>query len=89
MSAVEKLLQELINKTDPVANYYAVDLDEAGNPKYYGFMNSNGYWYIMKLTNAGAVRYSTTSNNKTDSYPTAWTNRAGLTYDYPDKVGLR
>jgi len=89
MTGVENLLTQLINRLDPVATYYATDLDESGDPKYYGFMTTNGFWYIMRITNAGAVRYTATANSSSDIYANAWINRAILAYDYPNKVGLR
>jgi len=70
MSNTENLLAQLIARIDPVATYYATDLDETGDPKYYGFATSSGNWYIMRLSNAGACRYTATSNDTTTPYAT-------------------
>lgn len=50
---------------------------------YYGFMATNGAWYIMKAnTGAGSFRYVRGESN----FPANWKNRKTLTYDYLDKV---
>jgi len=80
MLATEKLLELLISKIDSTDRYFPVDIDESGDPKYYGFLSRNGDWYIMKITGGVTIRYV---NGSTQGYSGAWTNRAGLTYDYP------
>lgn len=55
------------------------DVDQSGDPAYYGFVNENGNWYIMEENVAnGTYRYI----SGTSSYTTNWTGRAGLSYDY-------
>jgi hypothetical protein len=66
-----------IDSIDP-SQYVASDLDETGDPSYYGFIDVMGNWYILQKTTAGALRY--TMGNR--AFPTNWTGRAGLTYDY-------
>lgn len=65
-------------------SYYPVEVDE-GNPGYFGFMDSVGNWYIMKLTSyeggEKSIRYA--RGSKFDDFQTAWNNRASLVYDYP------
>lgn len=50
---------------------------------YYGFIATNGAWYIMKAnTDAGSFRYVRGESN----FPANWANRKRLKYDYLDKV---
>jgi len=80
-----KLLQILISTVDPTQKYFASDTDETSDPKYYGFVTQDdGYWYIMKIagTTATTIRYTNGAGN----YPTAWTNRATLSYTYPTNI---
>ena len=66
-----------------VSGYNISEVDDAANPKYYGFLGFSGRWYIMKEdTTTKTYRYAAGTSN----YPTAWTNRASLTYDYFDQV---
>ena len=59
--------------------YEISDLDTAGSPKYYGFLDEIGNWYIIQMYDT-AVRY--VRGSSADSYPTMWANRATLSYDY-------
>lgn len=63
---------------DPISDRFAAsDLDESGDPKYYGFLAANGNWYIMESSDsAGTFRYCYGESG----YSAAWTGRAGLTY---------
>jgi hypothetical protein len=59
--------------------YFASDLDKTSDPKYYGFIDYRGTWFIIRENQAlGQFRYA---KGKTD-YTTNWTNRAALTYGY-------
>lgn len=59
--------------------YQITDQDDGGNTKYYGFMDKDGNWYILKNdTVASTYRYT----RGTSSYAANWTNRATLTYGY-------
>jgi len=62
-----------------LSRYYISDIDDASDPKYYGFLDKDGNWYILKET-SGTYRYEHGSAN----YTTNWTNRASLTYNYFD-----
>ena len=63
---------------DILSTYKITDIDDTG---YYGYLKADGSWYIMQ-ENSGAYRYI-----KGDSdYSTAWTGRAGLSYDYFNQV---
>lgn len=64
-------------------NYVPSDSDEAGDTKYYGFLNWVGFWIIMEYdTVAETMRYAAGKNG----YATSWTGRAGLTYQYYNEV---
>jgi len=65
-------------------DYYKVsDIDESGDPAYYGFLDINGNWFIMEYnTSAGTCRYF----KGTSAYTTNWTGRALLEYGYFDVV---
>jgi hypothetical protein len=64
---------------DPTDPYKISDVDDAGSPQYYGFLDRDDHWFIMKVdTTAKTYRYIAGPSN----YPTNWTNRATLTYDY-------
>ncbi len=86
---MERLLEAILSRLDPVAIYYPTDLDEAGDPKYYGFMSKEGYWYIMKVATAGTIRYYMGNGVSPDLYTTAWTNRASLGYNYPNLIAIK
>lgn len=61
------------------AKYKISDIDDAADPKYYGFITADGHWYILEEnTAAKTYRYAA----GTSEYTTAWTGRAGLTYYY-------
>ena len=61
--------------------YKLSDMDSAGDPTYYGYMDASGDWYIMQLNTAsGTARYVRGAGG----YAAAWTGRAGLTYGYYD-----
>lgn len=66
-------------ETDPLVGYQPSDIDDATATKYYGFVKTNGSWYIMRES-SGAYRY-TRGDKKTD-YETQWDGRTGLEYDY-------
>lgn len=65
-------------------DYYKIsDIDESGDPAYYGYLDMNGNWYIMEYSSsAGTCRYF----KGTSAYTTNWTGRADLGYGYFDAV---
>jgi hypothetical protein len=63
--------------TDPLVQYKISDMDESGSTAYYGYVKSDGGWYIMSKTTT-AIRYCTGSSG----YVAAWAGRAGQSYDY-------
>lgn len=59
-------------------NGYSIsDMDTTSDPKYFGYMDDSGEWYIMKMTTSSEFRYVRGSTD----YSTNWTNRASLSYD--------
>ncbi len=80
-----QLLQEVVNNNNGTDKYFPSRIDEAANPKYYGFLAKGGKWYIMKENlSAGVTSYTyhtgTLATQTTPDFLTAWTGRAGLTY---------
>ncbi|OGK38540.1 hypothetical protein A3I56_01725 [Candidatus Roizmanbacteria bacterium RIFCSPLOWO2_02_FULL_43_10] len=73
----------LINPSEkqPTDGYNITEVDDA-IPSYYGYVDKNGAWYIVKEDSSGAYRYAKGSS----SFSANWTNRAGLAYDYFDSV---
>ena len=74
---------------DPLIRYKVMDeFDDAvaTSIKYYGFTDPEGHWYILKVDPSGnpkTYRYAKgTGTTSAGDYPTSWTNRATLTYDY-------
>ena len=57
---------------NPTTKYKASDIDDVGNPEYYGFLRDDGGWYILKITDGNNMRYC---KGDTD-YSTNWNNRA-------------
>lgn len=66
----------------PTDGYEIADIDDTSSPAYYGFLKSNGSWYIMREDSSGAYRYCKGSS----TFSTNWTNRATLTYDYFNSI---
>jgi len=64
---------------DPLILYKAADIDIAADTKYYGFIDKDGNWYIMReITTAGSFRFC----KGTSAYTTAWTAKTSQSYDY-------
>ncbi len=62
---------------DILARYRISDIDDP----YYGYLDKDGNWYIMKMDGISA-RYSRGDSD----YATNWANRLSLTYDYFDAI---
>lgn len=65
----------------PTDGYSISQVDDA-IPSYYGYVEKNGAWYIVKEDATGAFRYAKGSS----SFSSNWTSRASLTYDYFNAV---
>jgi hypothetical protein len=67
---------------DPTSMYKISDMIE-DTVSYYGHVNHDGSWYIMKWNqSAGTFRYAAGKS----SYSLNWTDRANLGYDYFDLI---
>lgn len=66
----------------PTDGYTITEVDDDGNPSYYGFLHKTGAWYITKEDSSGSYRYA----KGPSSFSTNWTGRALLSYDYFDNV---
>lgn len=76
-------IQPIVEEVRATLDSYKIsDVDEASDPKYYGFLRANGYWYILR--NTGDTQYRYVSG--LTGYSTAWTNRASLDYSYMDQA---
>jgi hypothetical protein len=65
------------------ATFLIHDIDESGDPRYYGYSNSDGSWVIQEYNEGnGTFRYQSGKRN----YSTNWTNKASLSYDYLSEV---
>lgn len=62
---------------DPVASYRISDMDDTGDPRYFGYVDRNENWMITRMTDT-TVRYVKGSGD----YVTNWNGRALLSYDY-------
>jgi hypothetical protein len=76
--------------TDPTVGYQIADKATVGDYKYFGFINSQGAWYIMREDTVNyTYRYiagSPRSEQGGGLYTDAWTDKANLSYDYFNKV---
>ncbi|MCL4387372.1 hypothetical protein M1307_03180 [Patescibacteria group bacterium] len=69
-------------KHQPTDNYKISEVDY-GIESFYGFIDENDNWFIMKEdSNAGTYRYTKGENNFSDN----WNNRENLKYDYYNRV---
>ncbi len=79
--ALDGVEASLTLMTDALGHYFASDIDESGDPAYYGFLDKAGNWYILEINTAsGTYRYEVGAS----AYSTAWTNRATQSYGYFD-----
>jgi len=70
-------------KNRPIDNYRISEIDDYDIDSYYGFIDENDNWFIMKEDmDAGTYRYIKGDSN----FPDNWNNRKNLTYDYYNKI---
>lgn len=63
----------------PTDGYKISEIDEGTTVNYYGFVNKDGAWLIMKeAVNESSFRYAKGSSD----FPGNWKNRENLRYDY-------
>ncbi len=66
-------------------DYKIHDVDEAGDPKYYGFADKEGKWLIIRNVSDSTFRYLTNEKlaPQYSDYAEAWADRASLVgWDY-------
>ncbi len=68
-------------ENSPTNGYSITQIDDS-IPSYFGFVNKNGGWFIMREGEDSAYRYIKGENNFTPN----WSNRTRLDYNYFDKV---
>lgn len=83
LDEVETKLDALEQSNDDSLSEYKISDMDNGNATYdyFGFLRKDGYWYIMRQDKSGGdsvFRY----DSGTSGYSTAWTGRAGLSYQY-------
>ena len=66
-----------IANQDFLTNYNISDKETDVATEYFGFVDKDENWYIQRMT-ATDIRYVAGAGD----YATAWTGRAGLSYDY-------
>lgn len=84
VTSIKDLTGNIISpaKDHPTDQYKISEVDY-GAESYYGFIDENDNWFVMKEdTNAGTYRYSKGENN----FFVNWNNRKNLKYDYYNRV---
>ena len=66
----------------PTDGYTLAQVDDGVSNTYYGYLNRDGAWYILREDSSSNYRYTKGSS----TFATNWTNRASLTYDYFDAI---
>lgn len=66
-------------------NYHVSDIDDAGTVKYYGFVDADGNWYIMKEDTSVSPKTYRYASGGVD-YTTNFTDRASLSYSYFNSI---
>lgn len=70
------------SQNQPTDGYTITDIDD-NLISFYGFTNKDGAWYIMRAdTDEGSFRYV----RGTADFPSSWTNRENMSYDYFSNV---
>ena len=65
---------------NPIEGYHTSDTDiNPQSTSFYGFLDKDGKWYIMKAIESG-TETNWTYESGDSGYATAWTGRAALTY---------
>mgnify|MGYP001596418142 FL=1 len=65
-------------------DYALTNIDDNAHPYYYGYINSDGQWYIMKQNSDGSILYAVSFVSPRGQYSTNWNNRTILDYSYWD-----
>ena len=62
------------------------DTDIIGFPAYYGYLDSDGRWYIQRVNADGSRRYTLSLITPSGTYSNNWNNRSNLSYTYWDAL---
>lgn len=65
----------------PTDGYSITEIDDSGSDTYYGFVNKDGAWFILKDSDS-TYRYAKGSS----LFSINWSGRSALTYDYFNNV---
>ncbi len=68
----------------PTDGYKISEIDDS-SPSYYGFVDKDGDWFIMKESSTGQYKYYK-KTGEDDDFTTDWPNRGGFTYLYFDSI---
>lgn len=68
--------------SDLLASFICVDIDDAGDPQYFGFITANGAWMIKRLLGGTSIRVAL----GVDNYDSAWAARASQSYFKPNEA---
>jgi|GEM_PF-6903031 len=74
-----------VKNQDPLAKYKWADVDDDASPNYYGAVDKDGNWFILKetiLAGANTYRYCKGASGYETVITGAWATRASQTYDY-------
>lgn len=66
----------------PTDGYNISKIDDSSSPVYYGFINKDGAWFIMREDSDGTYLYTKGSSG----FSTNWAIKGTLTYGYFDEV---
>jgi hypothetical protein len=67
----------------PTDGYKIAELDDS-TPAYYGFVDKDGNWFIMKEASGQYKYYKKLPTD--DDFGTEWPNRGGFSYQYFDAI---
>lgn len=70
------------SEKSPTDGFGISNLDTGSYPAYFGFINKDGGWYVMKENPQNTFTYAKGASD----YATNWSGRAGLTYDTFDVI---
>lgn len=82
--ALKNIAGEKIDPAEkrPTDGYNITEIDDSSTPIYYGYVNKDGAWFIIKEGSDGTYRYAKGSSG----FSTNWTNRSSLSYGYFDEI---
>lgn len=64
----------------PLDGYNISDMDTSGATQYFGFLNKDNAWYILKIGEDNSIRYARGATNYSTLVTGAWVTRSGQSY---------